>query len=293
MRYKLIPVSEISVDNGYRISLKREKPFLNESIGKYGLKTPVSIVKEDSGYLLITGYKRYDIIKKLNMDKIECRLIEKPLSDCQKILFNIDDNLATDGLSLYEKINALIKLRNNGCEKFTEYISLLKIDPSLIEEIDFSRLPYEILTMIDNGDFDKKILSYFKYFNKEQINLLTKYFIKLQFTKSEKRKFMDNLLRADEMGTDITKFLQNNINYEKPRIIKEIIKIINPQTEKLKENFLKIQKQFRGVKLSAEPYFEDPNLKLEIKFKDFECLKKKLEKLNKLIKDKTGSWYED
>jgi hypothetical protein len=293
MIYKKIPLSEIIINDDYRTSLKRERPSLLESIEKYGIRTPIIIIKEDKNYLLISGYKRFDIIKKLNINPIECKIIENPLSNCEKIIFNIDDNLALNELSLYEKINALIKLRENKCEKFIEYAHLLKIDPRIIKEIDFLKLPYAILMMIDRGDFDKKALTYFKYLNNEQIILLSDYFIRQQFTKSEKRKFIDNLLRGDEIGINITEFLQKNIYFDKSQIIKALNKIINPQTEKLKEKFICLQKELKGVKLSSEPYFENPNLKLEIRFKDFNILKKKLEKLNNQLKDKTGIWHEN
>ncbi len=293
MLYKNIETSKIIVDKRIRISFKREEGDISNSIKKYGLKNPLIVQNLKGKFVLLAGFKRYDSLKELEITHAVCQIIKKPLTDCEKIVLNIDDNLATRELSLYEKINALNKLKKYRCEQFLKYISLLKISPNLIEETDITLFPHKLLKLLDNGDFDKKTLSYLKYFKKEHLSLLADYFYKFQFTKSEKRKFIDNLLRAEEMNTDILKFLWKNIDYEKEEIINNLYKITNPQTERLEKKLSILKKELKGIKLLATPYFENPSLRLEIQFKDFEQLKKTLNRLLKQIEEKTGVWYED
>lgn len=79
--------------------------LMKESLNKNGLMQPLIVYKDNSKYMLISGFKRFEAIKKLKWEKIPCIVVDKPETD-------EDENIAMLHANQYrtskEDVDALI-----------------------------------------------------------------------------------------------------------------------------------------------------------------------------------------
>jgi len=292
MTYQKIPVDKIYIDENLRITHSSKDKNLKLSIKKFNLKDPLKVIKKTNKYILISGYKRFDILKN-DTDKIPCLVLDKKYSKCEILCYNIDDNLSTRNLTLYEKLNSLKKLKEFNCtESYNNYLKEFNIDPDL-EKVKDLKIPSNLTLYLNNGDIDRKtakLLLFFDNLSLKKINFLIK---KNDFTRSEKRKLINMVLRAEEKNYNLIDLIDNLENKSKNKIFLHLNQIIFPLTNKLFNKYKTINKNFENIQVEKKPNFEDEDLIFKINFTSYEELRNKLENILKKIKNKHGPWYKN
>ncbi|MDD9304910.1 MAG: ParB N-terminal domain-containing protein [Desulfobacter sp.] len=78
-----IPVSAINpADTGFRItSPEFDIPGLALSISQIGLTTPPLILEKDQGYVMVSGFRRFEAVISLGWEKIHCRIMRANTQD--------------------------------------------------------------------------------------------------------------------------------------------------------------------------------------------------------------------
>mgnify|MGYP001590867204 CR=1 FL=1 len=151
---KNVPVSKIVVSNlnprkFYNDDLLKE---LQCSVSEIGTLQPVILEQKENGsYELFVGTRRFLAAKAISVETIPA-VIMKNVSDKQKIIFSLSENLNRQELTPFEEANSYVDLLN----KFE--MSLKDISRSTGVKEDYIRrrvqllsLPAEIQKMVSNG----------------------------------------------------------------------------------------------------------------------------------------------
>ncbi len=289
MKIRKIPVNLIKEANT-RLSLNYNPENLVESIKKFGIINPVKIIKNGKqGFLLFSGFRRFSIGKNF-LNEIPAIVFEESLSPCEMIVSNIKENLAVRKLSFYEKINIIKKKEIFQCDLSKHPFIKSILNNEKLKSIAKRDYPEIINIYLDTGELDKKSALSLRFFINKELELISRTFKNIHFTRSEKQILIDLLLRIKEKEKEIKTFLEKE---NKKEILEALKKEVYPFTAKLENKFQTLNKIIKSGKLKHYPYFESPVLRLEVEFEDFSELKKKIETIRKNLKNLSGRWYED
>ncbi len=291
MILKELSISEIKECDNRVSSLFTSEEF-KESIIKYGVINPVKVIEKDNKFLLFSGFKRFDIAKN-TLNTIPAIVYPDIIPFCKRLITNIKENIAERKLTLFEKINILKKIKEKNCnsEEFS-FLNFLFNDEKLEKIVNYN-FPEIFYTYFAKNEFDKKGAFILTFFNSDELSYLSSVFEKIHLTKSEKYILSDLFLRAKEKGKNIKTILTTSKDTGKKELFKELKKIVFPLTSELNKRTNYLNKKIRGGKLITSPYFEKPTIKLEVEFRNFSELKKRLKNILNSIEELNGNWYED
>ncbi len=94
---------QVNTENFFEVSGIEE---LADSIDLIGLQQPLVVTKNDNGYLLIAGHRRFEAVKKLGWDTVPC-IVSKPINSELEMLALIQTNTQTRDLSYSERMEAV------------------------------------------------------------------------------------------------------------------------------------------------------------------------------------------
>ncbi|HAR62471.1 MAG TPA: hypothetical protein DCS13_03320 [Candidatus Margulisbacteria bacterium] len=102
----VLPISEISADEGlcYRISV--DPGQLRSSIEKNNLFNPIMVYKCDTGYIVINGVKRIKVLIDIGYTSVPCQILSHD-SLLEAYVYGLKSSFACDSLSLIEKARAV------------------------------------------------------------------------------------------------------------------------------------------------------------------------------------------
>lgn len=128
---------------------------LATSIARDGLLSPLVVTKEDGGFRIIAGERRYHALKRLGHADAECRIISREEHDYWRI--SIIENLQRENLSSEEEAIALWKLKKQENYSDAELASLVGKSRNYITEIlGIASLPETVLTECRRAGIDNK-----------------------------------------------------------------------------------------------------------------------------------------
>lgn len=149
-----IPIEQLIVSsNNTRKDLESgtDENNLNElanSIKKYGLINPISVVENENKYEVIAGQRRFQACKIINFSSIPC-IIKKNINLTQTVGISLIENVQRADMGAIDKGNAYVQLlktfdsieslSNNigvGAPTIKKYISLLELSSTLQRTID-------------------------------------------------------------------------------------------------------------------------------------------------------------
>ena len=221
------------------------------------------------------------------------------------LLFNVHDNLATRKFNDVEKamiLSRLILLENKR-EILEDYMPLIHL-PSHESTLDtflrLEELDHSIKTSLVEGRISFKTIKALLDVDPDSRAVIFHWISKLKFNFNQQLQFIDNV-------TDISikeKITASELLGDKPfSRIWEDKKMNNPQKTKSAIEFLRsrrfpvltdTEKRFQkmvstldlpdGVTVNHSPFFEDPDYRLEIRFRTGKELKKKIDILFRLKK---------
>lgn len=149
-----IPIDQLVVSsNNTRKDLDSgsEENSLNElanSIKKYGLINPITVVENENNYEVIAGQRRFKSCKIIDLKSIPC-IIKKNINVNETVSISLIENVQRADMGAIDKGNAYVQLlktfdsiealSNNigvGSQTIKKYISLLELSPTLQRTID-------------------------------------------------------------------------------------------------------------------------------------------------------------
>jgi hypothetical protein len=292
---------------------------LIQSINKIGLINRPLLMEGKHGLLtVITGYRRIKALKSLEWNRIPCWILpESKISPLKCLLLNLYDNLATRELNEVEKGMILSRLCSwvPRYEVLEVYMPLLdlpsheptlffftklerELDPKIKEYLVQENLSLQITKMLLEMEPEARsqvfsVISNIK-FNINQQKYLIDYIIDIS---NIENKPIPEILKEPSLEEVFT-----NKHLNSPQKAKAILKLLRarrlPSLVKAEELF---KKRVSGldlpdeVRIFAPQYFEEPDYRLEVRFRDGKGLKKTINRLAliKGLEDIGNPWERD
>ncbi len=143
MEYSLAKVALDDInakDNSFRITTTRDKPSLLESIDKVGVLVPPALRRQNSGWIIISGFRRIKACRQAGHKTVAARLIadDLPPLDCFRLA--VIENISQRPLNLIETARVFGQLRRlcRSAQDFTDELVQLGLpaSPAMIDKFD-------------------------------------------------------------------------------------------------------------------------------------------------------------
>ena len=296
-----VPLDNIDFDNrAFELFKSQPDQKLESSISALGVINPVKLIKKENSFTVITGWKRINVLKKLERDNIPAQVFEEGELTLLKLYsFIYTDN--KDRFTELEKAELIFKLIKTGEltneEVMNQFLPLISVNPSVnnlnkysnisameneLKEACFNeKITFEQLQMLaELGDADLRtgfynnFLKQFKFNNNEARDLL---------------KDVETIcIRAKTTPEQLLKEINNSSSKknDKEIIRKTVKKICYPRLSKTEEKYNDLVKEIclgKSARLINHPYFESNDVEIRIKFKEQEELLREIETLRNAV----------
>lgn len=149
MRYKLkiVDLTEIDLgDDTFRITTEKQVDDLMISINHLGILHLPLLLKKESTYTIICGFRRIEACRRLNWSKLEAMILDPDTMKLKCIKYAITDNAFQRPLNLIEKSRSIEMLAEffKDINRLSEELSVLGLSehPSMIKKLkDICHLP--------------------------------------------------------------------------------------------------------------------------------------------------------
>ena len=303
----------------YCMSFGFEIEPLMRSIKKVGLVNSPVLVENSKGTMtVISGYRRIQAVKSLKWDNIPCRVLqESEFTPLEFLLLNLHENLATRSLNNVEKGMVLSHLKSYLplAEIIKDYMPLLdlplheetfdlflKIEKELDEKIKVylahDHISLRVVIMLLDMDpvsrlsvFD--LISNLKFNTNQQIQLIDyivdiSHITKAPIIELLKEQALENIC------------FNNNLNT--PQKAKAVLRLLRtrrfPSLTEVEKTFNKMVSSLnlpKGVRIDPPPFFESPDYRLEVLFREGKELREKIGRLFKMdgMEELGNPWERD
>ncbi|MFO7598751.1 MAG: hypothetical protein R6X27_02950 [Candidatus Desulfacyla sp.] len=279
---------------------------LIRSIREVGVINPPILKSDPEGLTIVCGYRRIMALKKLKVETAAFRVIfeHDGILPLECLLLNLHDNLATRNLNDVEKGMVLSRLdawvsREEIVQRYMPLLGLRSHEKNLrffLEmERDFGakikmfvaegRLSWQAVKMVSEMDAPSrsailKLISELKL-NINQQSQFIEYLVDLSFIKD---RSIPQILEA-EAFTAICSDAQPNRPQQAKAMLSKLRTRRNPSIVSAEMQFNRMVSDLNlpdGIRISAPPFFEGENYKLEVFFKEGQDLKTKIEGLKRI-----------
>ena len=315
----LVALKQIDKNPGpYCMSFGFDLKPLIRSVEKFGLMNSPIVTKDREGRVeVVAGYRRILALKHLQWEEIPCRdLSHAGFSSLELLLLNLHDNLATRPFNAVEKgmiLNRLVQhvsideilrdfmpLLDLPCHGPTLeiFLGLEKLDRPIKESLVHARISFQTAKALVDMD-------------PESCTTLFNWMASIRLNANQQSQFIaytaDICIREQKKVSEL-------LREEEILNIFDDTKMNNPQKSKFLLNFLR-SRRFpslthsenvfqekkaglelpEGISIYHPPFFEDPDYRLEIFFKNGKKLKEKIDALGKLsgLESLGDPWEED
>jgi ParB family chromosome partitioning protein len=303
----LIDTDRINDSPGpYGMSFGFELKPLVRSIKKVGLVNVPVLIEDGKGTnTVISGYRRIQAVKSLKWDNIPCRILqESEISPLECLLLNLHENLATRSLNNVEK--GMVLSRLNSYLTLTEitknYMPLLDL-PSREETLDlFLRIEKEldenIKIYLARGHISLKIVK--MLLDMDPISRLHVFGLisKLKFNINQQIQLINYVVDISHISkASIIEFLKDqpleniclNDNLNTPQKARAVLRLLRtrrfPSLTEAEKAFDKMVSKLdipKRVRIDPPLFFESPDYRLEVLFRDGKELREKVGHLFKM-----------
>ncbi len=277
---------------------------LIHSIERVGLiNTPLLFRHKKGALKIITGYKRILAHHEMKMDRVRCRIVTTAdFSPLECLLINLYDNLTVRALNPVEKGMVLAHLDSlvSTDDMLTYYMPLLGL-PSHQET-------YRLYLSIDRDldDATKHVIAQERLgiqglkrlvdLDREAQAAISDLFIKIKFNINQQIQcidYLDDLSHIEDRSVtqiltdDALMDILSDDRANTPQKAKAIVRLLR---ERRLPSVVEADRLFKrqvaglplpkGVQIGAPPYFEGPDFKMTIQFKDGLQLANIIDKLN-------------
>ena len=304
-----INLNQIDDSSGpYSMSYGFNPGPLAASISRIGLINSPILAREGKGgaedeFVVVSGFRRIRVLKKLNWTKAPCRVLPEVTSPLKCLLLNLYENLPVRNFNAVEMGMALTRLAEllPKEEVVKDFMPLFDL-PSHEETLHlFMRIETTLETqakdLVARGSLSLQAAKLLLEMDSAARQKICRYFSTIKFNKNQQAQFMDfvndlshiedNPISGLLDEPDLTE-IRHNERMNSPQKARALIKLLRARRL---PHLVKTEKRFRhmvenlalpaGCQITPPPYFEGPNYKLEIFFKEGKDLRDNLVLLGK------------
>lgn len=299
----IIQTSEIDEGGLTDFSLSPGSPALEKSINEIGVTHPVVLYKLDgkNSFTVICGHRRVAAARNLNMDKIPAVVLEKSPNPALCLQMNLTDNLAHRRYSDIEKGLIIVKLTEAGMAEeaiINDCLPLLELERSKKLLVDFwktRRFSACLNKLLNEMNIPLRIFSVLSGWEDNDRNAVEKILSALQPGINKWREFLeltdetavrDSLSPCEILSREEVRSIMNNDRMPSHEKYDAVLQLLNewryPTLSDLRKKFLLALDKLdldRRTKVRVAKYFENDEIKIELRFTRQEELLKQVEKL--------------
>ena len=297
MRYKLkiVDLTEIDLgDDTFRITTEKQVDDLMISINHVGILHLPMLLKKESSYTIICGFRRIEACRRLNWSKLEAMILDPDTIKLKCIKYAVTDNAFQRTLNLIEKSRSIEMLAEffKDINRLSEELSVLGLSehPSMIKKLkDICHLPAPLQNSILSNTISLAMVLELAGMSEDDAEGFIKLFNNLKLSLNKQREIValvkeiamreDKSIRQVIEESHLKKILTNedldknqkahNIRiYLKQRRFPTIA-VIEKSYEKYRQK-LNLE---RGFKLIPPTNFESPTYTLQLSFNNTTQLK--------------------
>ena len=155
-KYQTVPLTQINLQNDtYRITTREDVDELLVSVQYDGLINPPMLIKNNSAYVIISGFRRVNACQKLGWNEIIVHILDSDADQLDCVRLAIAENAFQRPLNLIEMSRAFQKLSSffDNNSQLIEAVSTLGLptNPSIIKKIkNLCLLPWPVQCSILN-----------------------------------------------------------------------------------------------------------------------------------------------
>lgn len=321
MRLQYIQTDQINTaDTSFQITFAPQLNGLKSSIKEIGIIAPVHLRHlTDGAYQIVSGYKRLLALKELGRQTVPALVYEPDdLSPTQAFLYNLHENALTRGLNIIEKCIAVTRLINTyGIteeQAVKQYLPLMEEEPSYKILHQFLSLNQLIEPMkqhvIEKGLALSAAARMAEFTPSTQTALLDV----LRHINASTGKLNELLFLIREISARDGVSVEEVLNRyqllaivadsaiaapEKVKALRQALKNVHlPELTERQHHLAELIQSLElpdSARLIADPYFEDPALKLEYEFSAPEELQVLISKVQEAFSkhqwQKLFEWY--
>jgi ParB-like chromosome segregation protein Spo0J len=315
----LVEVKQIGEDPGpYCMSFGFDLKPLIHSVETFGLINNPIVTRDREGKVeVVAGYRRILALKHLQWGQIPCRdLSHAGFSPLDLLLLNLHDNLTTRPFNAVEKgmiLNRLVPYvpREEIIKDFMPLLDLPCHGPTLEIFLGLEKLDRPIKESLVHARISFQTAKAFVDMDPESRASLFDWIAGLRLNANQQSQF---IAYTADISTREQKKISDLLEEEEILDISNDTELNNPQKSKLLLNILRSRRfpllthsenLFKartaglglpeGVSIYHPPFFEDPDYRLEIFFKNGKKLREKIEALGKVngLESLGDPWEED
>lgn len=319
---KKYPVRRLKIDRisdqpgRFCMSYGFDSTGLEKSLAQVGLiNNPFIFICDDNGVETVTGFRRIQALRKLNVKTIDCYdLTDSGMPHYEMLRLAFHDNMFTRELNLVEKsmfFNRLTKLvkDNNLIRKYIDCLNVSLKDYEVILGIE--KLDNSLKDSVSGGNINIKALERLIQLDINDAVLLNDWISKLKLNYNYQIQFIDYIIDISRihklsvssvLGDEYYLNLLENRNENTPQKARELIDSLrtrrNPNLSKYQNIFEKKVKQLqlpKNIKIKNPGNFESEGYQLEIDFKNGVELWENLKRLvdRNELKNLGDPWEDD
>jgi len=321
-----LPVQTVAlerIENGagpFCMSFGYDAAPLIRSIGHIGLVHAPLVMEGDSGVLtIISGYRRIRALMALDQGHVPCRVVEKnDLEPLEALLINLHDNLATRRLNETEKAMALERLArvvhaDDLVETYMPLLGLPSHKPLLKAYLRIVEMLGEReLYGLARGHITVKTAEALADEDPANRESLFQLITTLHLNGNQQKQWIELLMDLTRICqqplADIIRAVAGEEGFEtagiqnRPQWSKTILRRLRlkrfPHLVRAEDRFRGQVSRLnppKGVRISAPPFFESPDFRLEVQFRHGRELKEKIERLTRTagLEDLDVPWKEE
>ena len=302
----LVALKEIPEDPGpYCMSFGFDLGPLIHSIKKWGLLSPPFVVRNESGDIdVVIGFRRILALKSLKWNEAPMKdLSGKRLSTLDLLLLNLNDNLTVRSFNEVEKGMILNRLKPHVSEELLmgEYLPLLGVparEPLYRVYERLEELDCDIKGSLADGTLPLKTIKSLIELNPKVRAIVFEWIKDLRFNVNQQGLFIENTVYislnesksiSQLLGEAPLVRIRKDKRLNKPQKARRLLAYLRsrrfPRLSDSEEAFEKKIKKLGlpdNVQISYPPFFESPDYRLEIIFRNGEGLRETIKTLSHL-----------
>jgi len=299
MIFREISIEEIDFENEtLRISEEVVSAPLIASIREIGQLNPVVLLKENLRYIIVCGFRRLHALRRMNISKVLTRILEGKAPDSPDVFdLALWDNISHRDLDPLEKARVLFKLKNDFgvsdrvlIQVYLPRIHLKPHEQVLRTHMMLHESHPDCRRYFKEGRLTQASLEYLSAIAVSSRETIASSMREIRMSASLQRKFFSLLDDLSAMtGTEPGNPLKNpqilgvlndarlSPSERGEKVYAILYRFRYPRVSEAEESFME-RKQSLGlpgsVRITADPYFETPDLRVEFKAHDAERFRK-------------------
>ena len=309
MRFKIknVKLDEIdSEDETFRITTNDNTDDLFESIKDIGLLNPPLLIKNNSNYTVVCGFRRIAACRRIGLENIDARILDAYTKKIECVKYAIVDNALQRPLNLIEKSRSIDMLFGffDDTDNLVRELSIMGLpgNQSIMKKIKkICHLPPVIQNCILSNTLSLSMALELGNLEKAAGEGFTKLFDKFRLSLNIQREIItlvkeianrDDTSMIDVLKRNALQEIINNKNLDRNQKTHQIRKYLKqlrfPSITKAEETFEEHKKNLnlkRGTKLIPPENFESTIYTLIFTFNSFDDLQNRKATFDAIIKN--------